>query len=117
MMKGMNRPLACLLILTTLWMATWLVTDVHVPLQGGDHQSHPLFSFQVETGKPVPSDDAGGGDSCHFCSDDHGGHVGGMALPPAFFLAVTLVPRLHPPPYHLHFSPRIQPPVHRPPIV
>ncbi len=117
MMTAMNRPLACLLILTTLWMATWLATDIHVLSEGGDHQSHPLFSFQMETGKPAPSHGPGDGDACRFCSDDHGGHVGGMALPPVFFLPVTPVARLHLPPYRPRFSPPIRPPRHRPPIV
>ncbi|BCX88278.1 hypothetical protein MIN45_P0647 [Methylomarinovum tepidoasis] len=112
----MNRLLCCLLIFTTLWMATWLLTDVHVVHAAGDHQLHPLFSMQPEAGKEAVHGDPGD-DSCHFCSYDHGGHVGGMALPPDFTVAVLTPPDSWPPPYRSHFSPLIRPPTPRPPIV
>ena len=113
----MNRPLSWLLIVMTLWMSTWLVTDIHVAHARGDHQAHPLFSVAADPA--VATDDAPDGDdgSCHFCSYDHGGHVGGMAVPPDYALVLVSAPSSPPRADRFTFVPHTDPPTHRPPIV
>lgn len=71
----MRKFISCLLALCTLWMSTWLVTDIHDVVDG--NQPHPVFSSQAE---PSDSDLMANFDressDCGVCSYDHGGHTG-----------------------------------------
>lgn len=116
----MNRFLSALLVIVTLWMSTWMVTDIHVVIAADKPLPHPVFSAQADL---TPSTDSGilqqteDDHTCHFCSYDHGGHIGALALPEHFLpiameRGTTLLP-----PYSFILS--ATPPSHllRPPIV
>lgn len=74
----MKRFLVLLLIPLNLWMVTWLVTDVHLKSVSPSHHVHPLFSKPVGKECGIPTKPSMGH---FFCSVDHGGHIGALALP------------------------------------
>ena len=118
----MQRFLSSTLILMTLWMSTWLVTDIHIAYAADTHNPHPVFSLSVDdtaSDEAIPPASEGGqdGHGCHFCSYDHGGHVGALAFQGS--PATTFHPPAsgYFPPYRFSFSPLTHPPFLRPPIV
>ncbi len=121
MMESMKRFLSSLLILMTLWMSTWLVTDIHLVYAANAHNPHPVFSMQlddtVEKATLLGSGEGEDSHGCHFCSYDHGGHVGALAFQGN--LTATFYPPSpgYFPPYLFTVSPLTHTPFLRPPIV
>ena len=118
----MKRFLSATLILMTLWMSTWLVTDIHVVYAGDGHHPHPVFSIQADDAGSHASVDPADEEtqdhhSCHFCSYDHGGHIGAMVLPMQWGILCPQPPNGDLLPYFRSCSPHIHPPKLRPPIV
>jgi len=118
----MKRFLSATLILMTLWMSTWLVTDIHVVYAGDGDHPHPVFSIQADDAGSHASDHPAGEGTqdhhrCHFCSYDHGGHVGAMVLPEQLDLFCPHLPSGYLSPYFHSCSPHHHPPKLRPPIV
>ena len=73
----MRKCISCLLAICTLWMSTWLVTDIHDVAAADRNQPHPIFSAQLEpTDSDLEADFNIESPQCEICSYDHGGHVG-----------------------------------------
>ncbi len=97
-----------------------MVTDIHVVIAADQHHPHPVFSSQADL---TPSTElgilqqSGDGHTCHFCSYDHGGHIGALALPEYFMPIAVERGIILLPPYSFILS--ATPPSHllRPPIV
>ncbi len=117
----MKRFLSPLLILMILWMSTWMVTDIHVLYADDGHNPHPVFSIQADDAaagiQDLASQAGDDSDGCHFCSYDHGGHIGAMAFPGNFIPTFLPPPSEYFPPYSFASSPLTHSPSLRPPIV
>ncbi|WP_022947087.1 hypothetical protein [Methylohalobius crimeensis] len=82
----MKRTLSWLLSVSILWMSTWLVTDIHGVYVGARSHAHPLLIQQAavekdaDLAKGQQEDGKDSSSHCHFCSYDHGGHVGALVM-------------------------------------
>ncbi len=87
----MRKTLSLVLIVMTYWMSTWMVTDIHDVVRGGD-QPHPIFSTHTAAAATAlqPGEETAP-PGCRVCSYDHGGHVGQTL--PAMALVVPFDPR------------------------
>jgi hypothetical protein len=112
----MKRLSIFFLAFVTIWMSTWMVTDIHGWAEQENNQPHPVFSFN----QTVSDDDhlatvTDHQPHCGVCSYDHGGHIGHTLaaisyfapviqsqnqidiLHPDFWYSRTTIPTLRPP--------------------
>jgi len=68
----MKRLSICYLAFLTVWMSTWLVTDIHD--LSIDDQTHISQSLDLDNHLAVI--DHNHNSHCGVCSYDHGGHIG-----------------------------------------
>ena len=68
----MNRLCTCFLVFLTLWMSTWLVTDVHEWSMVDDQHTHIQASIASRPASSETEHEHHNG----ICSYDHGGHIG-----------------------------------------
>ncbi|GAB4365525.1 MAG: hypothetical protein Kow0060_22970 [Methylohalobius crimeensis] len=104
-------------------MSTWLVTDIHGVYAGDPSHAHPLLIQQAAIEKDADlaqgaqEDGKGSPSHCHFCSYDHGGHVGTLALAEGASSVVPLLSASVSFAYAFSWFYLTTPPRKRPPIV
>jgi hypothetical protein len=116
----MKRLSIYFLAFLTLWMSTWMVTDIH-DIADNAHVVHQVLAnqhTQSDFGYQISSTEHEHNSHCGVCSYDHGGHIG-QTLATSSFVAEnipvqnSLNHRLQP---DLWLSRNIPPKI-RPPIV
>ncbi len=109
----MNRLCIFFLAFLTLWVSTWLVTDVHEWSMFDDQHTHTLMS--------IPSTalftEVEQGHHSGICSYDHGGHIGQAIVTILNYTALTPTQSFAPPHYSALWQAQIAPQKSRPPIV
>ncbi|OQK18286.1 hypothetical protein AU255_10800 [Methyloprofundus sedimenti] len=73
----MKRVSIYFLAFLTIWMSTWMVTDIHDWSLADANQPHPVFSVQQsQPGSDIQTASTDHNPNCEVCSYDHGGHMG-----------------------------------------
>ncbi len=76
------------LAFVTIWMSTWMVTDIHDWAVEDNTQPHPVFSFNQTVSGDHLATATDHQPHCGVCSYDHGGHIGHTLAAISYFAPV-----------------------------